>query len=290
MKSSGVPLFAGCRCGRRALGVSPRSQQRTEFELRLTENGSTTLLLAGRETVLPTRRLAMFWTGAPHQVLAHEAGETWSLRLPLEWVLARSLPAAFLHALFEGRVIFEPDIDHFDCDLYRLRLWSEGGVKRHPLLLRATELEVEARLVRLAAGLPAKLPLLDNLRPASGKKPRKALEIASLIARRHTEKLSLRDIGRAAGRHPNYVMNLFRREFGTSVLEYLTQHRLAHALRLLLTTALPVAAIAQASGFGSEKRLRITFQSAFKESPTVCRRRLARTSAILKDVGSPGMP
>lgn len=253
--------------------MSPRSQQKTDCELRLTETGSTTLLLGGREVVLPARRLAMFWAGTPHQVLSHEAGEVWSLRLPLVWVLSRRLPAAFTHGLLEGRVFFEPDIDHFDCDLHRLRLWSDGGVKRHPMLLRAVELEVEARLARLAVTLPASLPPMERLRATAGGRPRKALEIADLIARRHTERLSMSQIGQAAGRHPNYVMNLFRREYGTSVLEYLTQHRLAHALRLLVTTKSPLVEIAWQSGFGSSKGLRTTFGVAFKSSPVVFRRR-----------------
>jgi len=272
--AAGGGLFEGWRCDLRVVGVSPRSQQRTEFELRLTESGSTTLLLGGRETILPARRLAAFWTGTPHQVLAHEAGAAWVLRLPLAWVLRRELPAVLRDGLLEGRVFFEPDIDQFDCDLFRLRLWADEEVKRQPLLRRAVELEIEARLIRLAAALPARLPSLDRPRSTAGGRPRKALEVAALIARRHTDRMSATDLGRAAGRHPNYVMNLFRRELGTSVLEYVTQHRLAHALRLLVTADLSLDEIARQSGFGSSKRLRMTFGAAFKKSPFAFRRRL----------------
>ncbi len=268
--------FEGFRCVRKSIGVSPRSQQRTDIELRLTETGSTTLLLGGRETQLPERRLAIFWAGTPHQVLVHEARESWSLRLPLAWMLARDLPAKFVSGLLEGRVFFEPDIDQFECDLYRLRLWSDYGGNRHPLLVRAVELEVEARLARLAVTLPATLPPLERLRAKTDSQPGKALEVAALIARRHTERLSMSDLANAAGRHPNYVMNLFRREFGTSLLEYLTQHRLAHALRLLVTSEVTLAEAAQRSGFGSPRRFRKTFRAAFKDSPAAFRRRLAR--------------
>lgn len=281
--------FDGYHCGCRALGDSPRSQQRTEFELRLTEAGSTTYLFGGREAVLPARRLAMFWTGTPHQVLRHEAGDVWSLRLPLGWVLSRGLPAPFVNGLLEGRIFFEPDIDHFECDLYRFRLWSDRGARRHPLLLRAVELEVEARLARLAATLPPTLPPLDHLRATAEGRPRKALEVATLIARRHAERLSMSDLGKAAGRHPNYVMNLFRREYGSSLLEYLTQHRLAHALRLLVTSDLPQAEAAQRSGFGSVKRFRLTFRAAFKETPVVFRRSL-RYAGVTGDKHKQGRP
>ncbi len=278
--ASRAPAFDGYRCGLKPIGVSPRSQQWTYFELRLTEVGSTTLLLGGRETRLPERRLAVFWAGMPHQVLAHEAREMWSLRLPLAWVLSRELPASFFNGLLEGRVFFEPDIDHFECDLYRLRLWSGTGPRDGPLLRLAVELEVEARLARLAVTLPAALPPLEQWcattarRPGRG--PGKALELASLVARRHTEPLAMKDLGEAAGLHPNYGMNLFRRELGTTLLEYLTQHRLAHALRLLVTSGRSLTEIARESGFGSARRFRVTFRATFKDAPAAFRRRLVQ--------------
>jgi AraC-like DNA-binding protein len=269
----GSSLFAGFQCGRRAVGVSPRSQQRTEVELRLAESGSATLLLGGREQLLPPQRLAVFWLGTPHQVLAHEATESWSLRIPLGWLLTRPLPPAFLNGLLEGRIFFEPDIDHFQHDLHRFQLWSVESPAASPLLARAVELELEARLDRLAAGLPAAASPTSPSGAQMESRRSKVLELAALIARNHARSISMTALGRDAGVHRNYAMTLFRRELGTTLLEYLIQHRLAHALRLMITTHLTLTGIARESGFGSLKRLQVTFQQAFKESPRTFRRK-----------------
>ena len=38
------------------------------------------------------------------------------------------------------------------------------------------------------------------------------------------------------GLHPNYAMNLFRQTFGTTMTHFITEHRISHAQRLLVTT------------------------------------------------------
>jgi AraC-like DNA-binding protein len=254
------------------VGVSPRSQQRTEIEFRLTEAGGVTLLLGGRRQFLPPQRLAVFWAGTPHQVLELNARETWLVRLPLGWVLSRGLPPNFINGLLDGRVFFEPDIDHFECDLHRCRLWSDQGTRRTALLKQAVELEIEARLLRLAATLPDRLPT-PAVEPPADEPLRRSLSLAALVARHHTEALSMSELGRLAGLHPNYLMKLFRRELGSSVIEYLTQHRLAHAMRLLVSSPLPLRDVAGRSGFGSIKRLSVTFRESIKDSPAAFRRR-----------------
>src|SRR5690606_34739756 len=123
-RSSAEEPLAGFVCSRRPLTVSPRSQQRTDVELRLLEGGSITLLIGGRVQWLPARRLSVYWAGMPHQVLAHEGRENWLMRIPLAWLLARGLPANFINGLLEGRVFFEPDVDDFECDRFRMHLWS----------------------------------------------------------------------------------------------------------------------------------------------------------------------
>jgi transcriptional regulator GlxA family with amidase domain len=68
-------------------------------------------------------------------------------------------------------------------------------------------------------------------------------------------------------------MNLFRRELGITLLEYLTQHRLAHALQLLIESDRSLTEVASLSGFGSLKRFGVGFRRAFKETPGAFRRR-----------------
>lgn len=279
-RSSAEEPLAGFVCSRRSLTVSPRSQQRTDVELRLLEGGSITLLIGGRLQWLPARRLSVYWAGMPHQVLAHEGRENWLMRIPLAWLLARGLPANFINGLLEGRVFFEPDVDDFECDRFRMHLWSGDVGAATPLTGRAMALEVEARLTRMAATLPPKLPPLSRNSPSIRTAPTKAEQLAGFISRHFTEPLDAARIGRAIQAHPNYAMMLFRRRLGSTPIEYLTQNRLAGAMRLLLTTKDSIATIARQSGFGSSKRLNTTFRQSFKLSPSAFRREHAHLSTV----------
>jgi len=91
--------------------------------------------------------------------------------------------------------------------------------------------------------------------------------MASHIALHYAEPLTVEEIGRKAGLHPNYAMNLFRRTFGVTLLQYLTQHRLFHAQRMLATTEALVVDVAFASGFGSLSRFNEAFKRAFGATP-----------------------
>jgi AraC-like DNA-binding protein len=267
-------------CARRPLSVAPRSEQGTAVELRLIESGSVTLLIGGRVQWLPARRLSVYWTGTPHQVVAYEGRENWLLRIPLAWLLARGLPANFINGLLEGRVFFEPDVDDFDCDLFRMRLWSGDVGADNPLTHRAMTLEVEARLARLAARLPPKLPPWPRNPPAGRGTPTKVEQLAGFISRHHARPLDAARIGRAIGAHPNYATLLFRRRLGLTPIEYLTQCRLACALRLLLTSQASVTAVARHSGFASARRLATAFGQAFQASPSTFRREHPRPGPV----------
>ena len=62
-------------------------------------------------------------------------------------------------------------------------------------------------------------------------------------------------------------MNLFQKTFGTTLINYLTQHRISHAQRLLATTDKTVTEIAFQSGFHSISRFNEAFRRACDCSP-----------------------
>ena len=82
----------------------------------------------------------------------------------------------------------------------------------------------------------------------------RAAELAAFISGHYLEPLTLTDVAQAVGLNSNYASTLFKRTFGMTVLEYLTQHRLAHAQRLLATTNKVVLEVALEAGFGSSSR------------------------------------
>ena len=125
---------------------------------------------------------------------------------------------------------------------------------------RAAQLEIQARLLRLALALPVK----DSPSGSRAVDPElsSADQIACYIAQHYNEPLTADQIAATVNLHPNYAMAVFRKAFGTTITDFLIQHRLSHAQRLLVTTDDPVIEIAAESGFQSLSR----FNEAFKRS------------------------
>jgi AraC family transcriptional regulator, melibiose operon regulatory protein len=97
-------------------------------------------------------------------------------------------------------------------------------------------------------------------------------QMACFIAKNYTEPLTAEVIGKHVDLHPNYAMALFQRTFGTTLIKYVTQHRLSHAQRLLVTTGEQIVNVALDSGFGSLSRFNEAFRESFGCTPREYRR------------------
>jgi AraC-like DNA-binding protein len=99
----------------------------------------------------------------------------------------------------------------------------------------------------------------------------KVEQMACLIAQHYTEQLTVTEIGQQVGLHPNYAMGLFKKAFGTTLIDYLTHHRVSHAQRLLATTDEKIVEIAFSSGFNSISRFNEAFRRACGCTPRAYR-------------------
>ncbi|MDA1236275.1 MAG: helix-turn-helix domain-containing protein, partial [Acidobacteria bacterium] len=100
----------------------------------------------------------------------------------------------------------------------------------------------------------------------------RADRLACYIARNYNQPLTSQRIAEANGLHANYAMNLFRRAFGTTMSTFITQHRISHAQRLLVTTDDPIVSVAFGAGFQSLSRFNEAFKAACNCSPREYRR------------------
>lgn len=73
-------------------------------------------------------------------------------------------------------------------------------------------------------------------------------EVFDVIERRFAEPLSLREVADSIGVTPGYLTTLVRRRTGRTVVDWITEHRMVRARRLLTGTDLPVAEIARRVG------------------------------------------
>jgi len=266
----------GFSCVRWTPTAMSRCDRHNEIELNLLEDGKLTYLMGGQRVAVPAGRLTVFWAGIPHQILEFEClAEYFVLTIPFAWFLQWRLPDRLTQPILHGRMIVEPDEGHLALDRARFEVWSEdlriGSEER----CHASLLEIEARMRRLALTVAADSPRRSGQRSAAilGQQHLgRAEEMACFIAQNYTQPLTAETIGQHVGLHPNYAMALFQRAFGTTLIKYVTQHRLSHAQRQLVTTEDLILNIALSSGFGSLSRFNEAFRRACGCTPREYRR------------------
>jgi AraC-like DNA-binding protein len=248
-----------------------RSHAHGDLEINFVYSGQIRYFLSGRIVQVPKGTLAVFWAGLPHQVMSIEPGTRFMwLHVPLETVLRWSLGTEFIQTLFGGALVLDREGLSWDAELTRVWL-RELDPQNRGSMHDAIELEVEARLRRLVRsqqyGLRA--PSSDEQRR------RQVAALAAFIAARYRETVTIKDIARAAQLSPNYAMQLFRRECGLSIWQYLTRLRVSHAQVELLCTDKTVLSIALEAGFGSLARFYAAFQKECGIAPGEYRKQAA---------------
>ena len=253
-----------------------RPDHHNEVELNFLETGTVTYLLGGRKTLVSAGRLSVFWAAIPHQIIDFGPATSYYVAtIPLQYFLQWRLPDQFVQPLMQGRLIHEPTTARAVSDSQLFGHWEEDLMRKNPEIERAALLEMQARLVRLALNIPRRRKRSgkrQRIAPVSDTGLNKVEQIACFIAQHYTEPLTVQQIGDFAKLHPNYAMNLFQKTFGTTLINYLTQHRVSHAQRLLATTDSTIADVAFSSGFNSISRFNDAFRRACGCPPREYRR------------------
>jgi AraC-like DNA-binding protein len=253
-----------------------RPDHHNEVELNFLESGTVTYLLGGTKTTVEAGKLSVFWAAIPHQIIDFGTETAYYVAtIPLQCFLQWRLPENFVQPLMQGHLVSEPTTDRADSDAHLFELWEIDLPKKASDLERAVLLEMQARLLRLALNVPAghkSRTKRDRMTIVSDNGLNKVERMACFIAQNYTDKLTVDQIGEFVDLHPNYAMNLFQKTFGTTLINYLTQHRVSHAQRLLATTDRSVTDIAFESGFHSISRFNDAFRRACGCSPRAYRR------------------
>jgi AraC-like DNA-binding protein len=274
------PDFApyGLTCERWTPSLMRRPDRHNEVELNLLEEGSLTYLLGGRKVVIPAGRLVVFWAAIPHQVIDATARSSYFVAtLPLAWFLQCGLPDRLVQRILHAEVVSDLSADSGPHDAGLFKQWQRDLRGEREDRRRAMMLEMEARLLRLSMPLPAYKAPVRRSRKRSAAAQRsptvqrsglsKAEQMACFIAQHYLEPLTIDEISRSVRLHPNYAMSLFRNVFATTLTEYVAQHRISHAQRLLVTSDQKILAVALESGFGSISRFNDVFRKACGCSP-----------------------
>lgn len=269
------PDFApyGFTCVRWIPSSMRRPDRHNEVEINFLESGWLTYLLGGRKVRVEANRITAFWAAIPHQIIdfARET-EYFVATLPLPWFLQCRLPDHLVQPLLQGQMVSDPTKEHASSDSQLFSRWERDLTREQPELKKAVLLEMEARLLRFALAVPT---VSRGALASTRKRPvglsegglNKVEQMACLIAQRYTDRLTVDEIGKSVKLHPNYAMSLFQKTFGTTLIEYLTQHRVSHAQRLLATSDMKIVDVAFTSGFTSISRFNDAFRRACGCSP-----------------------
>ncbi|HEX2853410.1 MAG TPA: helix-turn-helix domain-containing protein [Opitutaceae bacterium] len=253
-----------------------RPDHHNEIELNFLEAGAVTYLLGGKKIVVTAGRINAFWAGIPHQIIDFGRGTSYYVAtIPLQYFLQWRLPDHFVQPLLQGQLVNEPAADRAESDSRIFAHWEADLSLEKPELEKAVLLEMQARLVRLALSVPPQRKRANKrhrIASVTDTGLNKVEQLACYVAQRYTEQLTVQQIADAVKLHPNYAMNLFQKTFGTTLINYLTQHRVSHAQRLLATTDLTIADAAFSSGFNSISRFNDAFRRACGCSPRDYRR------------------
>ncbi|MGN6371095.1 MAG: helix-turn-helix domain-containing protein [Phycisphaerae bacterium] len=264
------PDFApyGFTCVRWCPTRMQRPDRHNEIEMNFLETGWVTYLIGGRKVRIEAGQLTAFWAALPHQVVdCGDEPEYFVATLPLSWFLQCKLPEAFVQSLLSGQMASENDPQQAEADARLFADWTVDLATPGAGLMEAVLLEMEARLLRMALAKPEATPKSTSPATVTDTGFNKAEQMAQMIARRYVEPLTIEMIADSVSLHPNYAMSLFRKAFGMTLIDYLTQHRVSHAERLLVTTDEKIVQVAIESGFGSMSRFSEAFQRACHCSP-----------------------
>jgi AraC-like DNA-binding protein len=251
-----------------------RPDYHNEIELNLLKHGSLTYLLRGRRVTVWSGRLTLFWALVPHQIVQYDGDAPYFVAtVPLSHFLQWKLPPEFVNAIVHGEVIDEGNEAMYQGDLCRFTQWfqdaNDGSQATEEIML----MEMEARLHRLATSYSATWP--DKATPARLDKGTSdhVEQMAVFVAANYQQQLLVKDIADSVGLHPDYATSLFQRAFGMSLYEYLLDHRISHAQRMLATSVEKIASIAFDSGFNSNSRFNAAFKQTCNCTPSEFRKR-----------------
>ena len=243
--------------------------------------GSMFYTFDGRSVTVPAQRLVMFWAGIPHQTVSIDYGPDSAARqcniyLPLDVFLHMPHLGPLHETMLGGGVIcLNPD----SADPTALTRWYQDYRTADPERIDLVKVEIGAMCRRAAiVGWEELLPpWIEAAAPGarSAAPVRYVVTMLRYILENISEPLSMDDVARVVGLHPNYALNLFTQVMRVPVRKFIVRMRLVRARSLLFESRLSIANVAFQSGFSSQSQFYDHFRKAYGITPLEMRKRVA---------------
>lgn len=258
----------GFTCERWEPMLMNRPDKHAEIELNFFEQGTLTYLFWGERITIQSGNLALFWAAVPHQIVDFTDLKSYIvITIPLPWIFSWSMPERFTSKILNGQILQETETSASVHDRNLFEQWyrdiNHDSISNHEIVL----LEIRARLLRLSKNLEncqapsaSALPV-HPVRHVGSQDFSRIEKMAKYIAQNYMDQIHLSDIAESVGLHPDYAAYAFKKTFGITLNNFVIQHRVQHAQRLLVTSNKKILEIAFESGFNSLSR----FNTSFKE-------------------------
>jgi AraC-like DNA-binding protein len=224
----------------------------------------------GLTSTLPAGVPFAFWGAKPHQLVDIDQTRPLAfVTIPLARFMGWGIPLTTKNRLLQGDILIG---SHLSTDGLE-PLWNRWADELHlggDQQVRASALEIEALLVRMALGEWAAVTRHPD---RSSLTLKRAADMATYISANARTPLRASEIARTVHLHPNRAAAIFRDVFGVSIARYIGHYRVAEAQRLLLTTDLGSAAVGVEAGFQSVSSYHETFFAVCGMSPARWRQR-----------------
>lgn len=130
--------------------------------------------------------------------------------------------------------------------------------------------DVQITLERLSKRLLKKAgPASEVLEPATSNP--NFNELIAFLTQNYRQKLTLDKLGKQFGLSPNYICNLFAKNYGTTLTRFVTEQRMKEAKRLMENGEIALKEIAALCGYSDYYHFFKVFKEYYGISPTMSR-------------------
>ncbi len=253
--------------------VMLRPHWHAQIEVNYIMRGHVHYRMGGHDLKISAGQICLFWGGQPHRMDESSKDSIYAgAHLPLVHFFRMRLPAAVSGMLMSGATMLTSHTDAADREnfprWFRYVTSGEEMKAQHAveeLLLRIERMFMEPYGIVSSGRMRAKEAETGAPSPA-------VVKMCDFIAANFLEDMDTVDIAAAAGLHPKYAMNLFRKSTGMTLIKYLTLLRLSHAQAKLMNGKDSILQVAMDSGFGSVSAFNKAFRSTAGMPPSDFRR------------------
>jgi AraC-like DNA-binding protein len=263
----------GLTCERWSPRLMKKPDRHNDIEINYFSESTVTYLFRDKEINIPVKKLVIFWGLVSHQIINFEGTAPYYVcTIPFSQFIEWKLPDLFIFRILTGEVLFDTSENSSMFDEFLLNNWFDDLNKNNTP--EVVILEMRSRLHRMAVSSLSKTENVNY--PIHLNETRTLERLAIYIGQNYQNPIKVAEIGEAVGLHPDYANALFKKAFGCTLSDYITQERIANAKRNLMATDKSITEISFECGFNSISRFNAAFLKINGCTPREFRKKISK--------------